>query len=234
MMKKIITFKWLTIVCVSLALGGVIFGSMVFLTPATAHQDGVSCGIAYCRTMNLNPRLFTSDGVLGGGWHWLRGAVERGGTWEFNVPPAFRVDPTSNKNKPYLIINFRVPVYTTNLDCNGVTTESYDNQCIVRVVGAGIEFKETINLIDMGTKKSPEDHRGVTSVKVYTGRFTSGPIKVTLIRRPGGPECPSLTSEPHIGVNKNACWLTYIFTQATTTPIPPGTGTTGPGTVVVP
>mgnify|MGYP001590857281 FL=1 len=187
--------------------------TMFFAKVLWACQNGVVCSNSSCRTMNLDPITFKSDGRAVGGGYFLEKDKDMWATWKFVIPKGASLDEMSSLGSPFVRVNISCQVKQ-----NGLSTEvwpspyaptlsiSYSN--LTTKMTAPIR-SEAIHLIDSGRQRG-----GIAVMDYYVGVMEEGTELTVKLTRPGYLEAPI------ISVNKDSCWLTYIYRKGSA-PSPP-------------
>ncbi len=176
-------------------------------------QNGVKCSNSSCRTMNLDPVTFKSDGKAVGGGYSLEKDKDMWAIWKFVIPKDASFDEMSSLGNPFIRVNISCSVKQ-----NGLSAEvwpspytpilSISSSNPITKVTAPIR-SETIHLIDSGRQRG-----GIAVMDYYISMLEEGTEVTVKLTRPAYLEAPI------ISVNKDSCWLTYIYRKGSP-PSPP-------------
>ncbi|MFH0775749.1 MAG: hypothetical protein V2A53_09750 [bacterium] len=169
-----------------------------------ACQNGVVCSNGSCRVMSLDAVTFKSDGRVVGGGYSLEKDKDMWAVWKFVIPKDASLDEMSGLGSPFVRVNISCGVKQ-----NGLSTEvwpspytptlsiSYSN--LTTKMTAPIR-SETIHLIDSARQRG-----GIAVMDYYVSMMEEGTELTVKLTRPAYLEAPT------ISVNKDSCWLTYIY-----------------------
>ncbi|HAW49821.1 TPA: hypothetical protein DCX16_02580 [bacterium] len=171
-----------------------------------SHQDGIDCKDKNCRTMLLLPTSFTSDGKRIGGLYWLSEKKETYAKWKFVVPKGFPPDANVSLGMPSGKVNLSCKVKEGGVSASTwpspyapvLSISSYNPRTNI----SSPPVSNTIELMDAGTGRN----KAITSINYFISLFEEDMEIEIALKRPADEE-----RAPDIGLDKNSCWITYIF-----------------------